>query len=150
MQTKRYESLENGTLGTGQLNEIIENQDNLKVNFHGIRFKGRIKADHVSADNASSGYVGVMCINQAGTTIPTLQTETDLRENYTYIIAVEPWYTYGGSTTQNEVALHDFDFALKTTRTCPRDGRLIGFISNRTGGKNQNVNSLISAFETQA
>ena len=148
MQTKRYETAESFTLGTGgQLNEEIANDDNLKVNWHGIRFKGRIMADQVSADNAAAGMIGIMCVPQEGIATPAVSGEADLNNFYSYIIANEPWRVFGGSSTQGFTAIYDFDIVLKSTRTCPKGGRLIGYVSNR-GNKNVIVNSSLSTFET--
>ena len=92
MQTKRYETAENFTLGSGtQLSEVITNADNLRVNWHGIRFQGRIFADIVSADNNCRGFLGIMCL-PPGLSTPTIANESDLNDNYQYIIAVTPWY----------------------------------------------------------
>ena len=149
-QTKRYESAELFTIGSpGTLSEIITNTDNLKVNWHGIRFKGRIRADNASADNETHGFCGIMCIDQEGVAVPQLLTEGNLNQFYPFIVAVEPWSVFGGSTNPNQYgSQHDFDYVIKTSRTCPKEGRLIGFVSNN-GAKSVVATTLLSTFETQ-
>ena len=151
MQTRRWESNEAATLGNATpLNLVINQDENRRSNFHGIRAKGRIKVDEATANNAAKGFVTLMCIDQQDVAIPNIDNSADLEDHQGWIVASEVWRIYGGSTTPaGGYTFFDFDWVIKTSRTCPKGGRLILQVFNDSGiAKNVIVTQMLSAFET--
>ena len=122
------------------------------MNFHGIRYKGRIIQDVLSTANFASGFVTLMCIPNDQITIPALLTEADLNDSNSFIIACEAWSTYSrlssGDDTAGQSKIWDFDFAPKTSRTCMRGGKIVGQITNNSPVATITVTHMISSFET--
>ena len=123
-----------------------------KINFHGIRFKGRIFPDFAEpADQYISGFVSLMCIPNDQITIPTLLTEADLNDSNSFIIAVEAWMiAVQGSAAQQAgaPALYDFDFAPKTSRTCMKGGKLVGQVTVNSPTADAVITTQLSTFES--
>ncbi len=154
MQTKRYEAAETQTIpnATGVLNLTITNEENRKANFHGIRCKGTIMGDpNEGTAQFSKGYITLMCIEQSAYATPTILSDTDLEDNQGIIVASEIYQTYaGGAIDSGEQMVRHFDIILgKTSRTCPKDGRIILQISNNSSLTDVIVSAMISTFETQ-
>ncbi len=123
-----------------------------KINFHGIRYKGRIQGDPAEpATQLQSGFVSLMCIPNDQITIPTLLTEADLNDSNSFIIAVEAWSfltptganAKGGYNTQ-----YEFDFAPKTSRTCMRGGKLVGQVTSNAPVADTVITHQLSTFES--
>ena len=64
MQNKRYDTAETATIPTltGINTLIIENEDEHRINFHGIRYKGRIFKDNAAANLFQNGYITLLCV----------------------------------------------------------------------------------------
>ena len=154
MQQKEFEMGIRQTLpvAVGVDNLIIENGEASKMNFHGIRYTGRILCDFaVGTDQFASGMVTLMCIPNEQITTPILLTEADLNDSNSFIIATEAWsaHTQGsGAETGGFQAVYDFEFAPKTSRSCMRGGRIIGQITNSSPGVQAIVTHLLSTFES--
>jgi len=76
---------------TGVDNLVIENTGLSELNFHGIRYCGRLIIDQQAGDAYGSGFITLMCIPNDGIAIPSLLTEADLNDSNSFIIAVLPW-----------------------------------------------------------
>ena len=152
MQQKEFEvSIRQGLpLATGVDSITIENGEASKMNFHGIRYKGRIQQDRLASVNFASGFISLMCIPNEQITVPTLLTETDLNDSNSFIIAVEPWSTHRGNDSNNEgfASTYDFEITPKTSRSCMRGGRIVGQITNNSPVATITVTHLLSTFET--
>ncbi len=153
MQQKEYESLIRQSVPVGgQQTVVIENTGLSKLNFHGMRFMGRIIGDVQSqAEQFQSGYLGIMCIPNDQITIPTLLTEADLNDSNSFIIAVKPWMTYHESDADNTIGapnIFDFEIVPLTSRSCMKGGKIVGFITNNSAAQNVIVEALLSTFET--
>ena len=121
------------------------------MNFHGIRYKGRIIADDKSGEQFGSGMVTLMCIPNDQITIPTLLTEADLNDSNSFIIATEAWATLTNENTAPNIGAtrqYDFEFAPKTSRSCMRGGKIVGQITNNSPTTTLTVTHLLSTFES--
>ncbi len=139
-------------VATGVDSIIIENGEASKMNFHGIRYKGRIIQDEIASANFASGFVSLMCIPNDQIAIPSLLTENDLNDSNSFIIAIEAWSTRReeGTTqaTNGFMSTYDFDFTPKTSRSCMRGGKIVGQITNNSPTATMTVTHLLSTFET--
>jgi len=156
MQTKSYQNQERQTLAANtQLNLTIENTENRKENFHGIRAKGRINSDD-TAVGFSSGFIVVMCLPTSASPTPVFASDTVMDDNNEFIIAVEPFQvhnsTAAGNVNDDFGSCYDFDIVLgKTSRTCSRGGQIVLQIHNDAGSVNSIiVTTLLSLFRTIA
>jgi len=154
MQQKEFEvSIRQAVPATTGVDSItIENGESSKMNFHGIRYKGRIIQDILSSAQFGSGFISLMCIPNEQITLPTLLTEADLNDSNSFIIAVEAWQTHTrpstGEDTSGYSKVYDFDIAPKTSRSCMRGGRIVGQITNNAPTATITVTHLLSTFET--
>lgn len=153
MQAKRYDTMQEQTIGAGNAASInITNSANRRANYHGIRAIGRIRADNVSADNEAHGLVMLLCINDNFPILePDVDSNTGLQELSEQIIAIEPWSVFGGSTSLvGGNTFYDFNFNIKTSRTCSRGQELrLLIVSMAESAKSVVVqHALLSCFET--
>ena len=154
MQQKEYEMGIRQTLPvlTGVDSIIIENGEASKMNFHGIRYKGRVQLDPaVGSDQFGSGMVTLMCIPNDQITIPTLLTEADLNDSNSFIIATEAWSAHIQGAPDDQSGYNscwDFDITPKTSRSCMRGGKIVGQITNTSPGVQAIVTHLLSTFES--
>jgi len=153
MQQKEFETSIRQTIPitTGVDSLVIENTGLSKLNFHGMRYIGRIMADYATAaDLYGSGFVTLMCIPNDQIAIPTLLTEADLNDSNSFIIAIKPWMIHNQAAASNEggyQSVYEFDFVVKTSRSCMKGGKIVGQISNN--GPLQVVGThQLSSFET--
>ncbi len=151
MQSKRFDETELATIPptTGINTLVIENNDDFRVNFHGIRYKGRILVDNTSANIFQNGYIALLCV--PNDFIPTtgifdIATMRDMNE---MIIAIEPWSMFSNliNGSKGYGTVYDFDIAPKTSRTCSMGGKIVGQVTNEGLG-NVVVNALLSTFST--
>jgi len=150
MQSKRFDETELANIPTltGINTLVIENNDDFRVNYHGIRYKGRIFGNITGGATFQNGYVTLLCV--PNDFIPTtgifdIATMRDMNE---MIIAIEPWSIFRGGTTDFGAAgFYDFDIAPKTSRTCSMGGKIVGQVTNE-GLLDVTVNALLSTFST--
>ncbi len=154
MQQKEFETVFRAVLppNTGVSSLIIENNIISKINFHGIRFKGRIMAD-LAEPSAQflSGFCTLMCIPNDQITVPVLLTEADLNDSNSFIIATEAWQigTRGGTDLQlGYGSVYDFEFAPKTSRSCMKGGKLVGQVTVNSPTADAVITTLLLTFET--
>jgi len=152
LQQKEFEHTERQTLPqlTGVNSLVIENTGLSKLNFHGIRFKGRIQIDNGEAtEQFLSGFVTLMCVPNDQIAIPSILNEATLNDSNSFIIAVEAWqmfsqpavaFTYAGT--------YDFDIAPKTSRSCMKGGKIVGQVTNTSAVSDCVITTLLSTFET--
>ena len=64
MQSKQFQESVRQTIPqvSGVNTLVIENTENHRVNYHGIRFSGRINSEVTVGANFGSGYITLMCI----------------------------------------------------------------------------------------
>ena len=153
MQQKEFEVIFRQVLppDTGVNNLIIENNIISKINFHGIRFKGRIIQDPAETGNIlSSGMVTLMCIPNDQIVIPTLLTEADLNDSNSFIIATEAWMIMSEPAPAIPTfgTVYDFEFAPKTSRTCMKGGKIVGQVTVNSPTADVVITALLSSFET--
>ena len=156
MQNKRYNAVERQvlTLGGGINNQSISNEENTEVNFHGIRYKGRILID--TADGSfefGSGWITLMCL-PPGITTPVIDSSADANSFQQFIIATEQWSAMGGSPATDTAngngagAIYDFNITPKTSRNCVKDGSIVAQVINESIGIGAILTSVLSTFET--
>jgi len=154
MQQKEFElSIRQVVPFTGVLNMVIENGEASKMNFHGIRFTGRLMADGATAaEKYNSGLITLMCIPNDKIAIPNLQTEADLNDSNSFIIACIPWETHVRATAEQTNlgygATFDWEIAPKTSRSCMRGGKIVAQVSNNSAAGDVIVTDLLSTFES--
>ena len=150
MQMKTFETIQRQVIPQAGVNSlVIEVTDNIQENFHGIRFSGRLAADFVTA-GILSGFVTLMCIPNDQIAIPNLQSEADLNDSNSFIIAVEAYslHTESMGTENRYGATYDFEFAPKTSRSCMKGGKIVGQVTVN-GGVGQTVETaILSTFRT--
>jgi len=153
MQQKEFEysKLQVIPVTTGVDSLIIENTGLSKLNFHGIRYCGRIIVDpSIAADTFGAGFISLMCIPNDQIAIPSLLTEADLNDSNSFIIAVVPWSCHHQAAADNHggyQTVFDFDIAPKTSRSCMKGGKIVGQITNSSGIQ-AIVTHMLSSFET--
>ena len=151
MQMKTFDThTRQGVPVAGQVTNQIEVIENREENFHGIRYKGRLTMD-AAVLGFADGYVGIMCIPNDQIAIPQLFFESDLNDSNSFIIAVEPWQTVISvvGRRDNYGSTHDFDFSPKTSRSCMKGGKIVGFVSCITGSVDGiTVSAILSLFRT--
>ena len=153
MQQKEFETsirqVVPATTGVDSL--TIENTGLSKLNFHGIRYLGRIIVDYSTAsDQYSSGFISLMCIPNDQIVVPSLLNEADLNDSNSFIIGVIPWQCHQQSAAADEGGYQgcfDFEIAPKTSRSCMKGGKIVGQITNNSAAPVV-VTHLLSTFET--
>jgi len=153
MQNKSYKHEERLVVPVNGVNtNTFQNLSERKENFHGIRWSGRIITDDL-VEGFSSGFLTLFCLPTAGQAVPNFFTELSLNDNQDFIIAVMPWMVFnqGAGTKENAhtASMFDFNFEIKTSRTCSRGGRIIAQLTNDVTSTNLVVfNMLFSTFRT--
>ena len=156
MQNKRYNSVERQVLTAagGINNQSIANDENTTVNYHGIRYKGRLMIDVTdSANEFGSGWITLMCI-PPGTTIPVIDSSSDAENFQQFIIAVETFAAFGGGPATDTangngaMAVVDFEITPKTSRNCMKGASIVAQVVNESVGIEFLLTSVLSTFET--
>jgi len=154
MQQKEFEMSIRQVLPelTGVDSLVIENTGLSKLNFHGMRYQGRIMFDFAhTSDQFASGMVTLMCIPNDQITIPSLLTEADLNDSNSFIIATKAWMIFNHAAATEVGGYNttfDFEFAPKTSRSCMKGGKIVGQITNTAPTVDVVVTHLLSTFET--
>jgi len=151
MQQKEYETVQRQVIPPAGVNSlVIENTGLSKLNFHGMRFMGRIMTDNAEpADAYASGFITLMCIPNDQIAIPNLQTEADLNDSNSFIIAVQPWQLHQRvNTIISTAGVFDFEFAPKTSRSCMKGGKIVGQVTNNSPVADIVLTALMGSFET--
>jgi len=153
MQNKRYDAFERQTLtvGGGILNTSIENEENTTVNYHGIRFKGRVTIDLADGTfEFGSGWITLLCL-PPGVAIPVIDSAADANSFQQFIIATEQFSNAGGgsgASSTGALAMYDFDIVPRTSRNCMKGAQIVGQVINESVGIQQVVTCVLSSFET--
>ena len=150
MQSKRFEASETITIPTltGINSLIIENEDEHRINYHGIRFKGRILKDDVTHNTYQNGYIALLCVPNDFIPITGIFNTSDMEKMNQMIIALEPWSLQSGASGRGDTtSMYDFDIAPKTSRTCSKGGKIIGQITNEGLGSVV-LTTLLTTFST--
>ncbi len=153
MQTKLFSAVEQTTLVPNTANTItITNDEERKANFHNIHWSGTIIGDHAGADNFARGYITLMCIESSGAPVPGAITAAILEANQGYIILAKEYLVFSGATYNGAADVFKWDIPLgKISRTCMKQGRLIGKIESSTSSvKDIQVQQLLDCNITQA
>jgi len=154
MQTKSYESVELQALPavTGINNLTIQNDEQRKENFHGIRFKGRIIMDGVNAPQFGKGFITLMCIPAEIASVPAITSDVVLNDAQYWIIASEIWSMRADTTTvlARYGAIYDFDMIIGTSRTCNKGGRIVAQVTNESASTGVVLTCMLSLFRTTA
>ena len=155
MQQKRYANADEVTIASGgSTTLLITNNELNRMNVHGIRYKGRLRADNVSADNEAHGFIILMAHPASYTFAASdFTNNTELEDASDWIIAVEPWSIFGGST--NPVGFgtfYDWEMVINSSRTLRKDAILRAVVLSQTGSAKSVIvtNHLLSCFGTQA
>ncbi len=153
MQQKEFETIQRQVIPPAGVNSlVIENSGLSKLNFHGFRYQGRIQVDQDEpADQYSSGFISIMCIPNDQIVIPNLQTEADLNDSNSFIVAVMPYQMHGvisGAEPIGYGGTYDFAISPKTSRSCMKGGKLVGQVSNNSVVPDVILTAMLSSFET--
>ena len=150
MQNKRFDEAEVATLpaATGINTLVLEVSDEHRINFHGMRYKGRIHATNVAANKFQHGYVCLLCVPNDQVALSGIFNVNDLIDWNAMIVAAMPWSTFNG-VNMNGGAASYFDFNIKpeTSRTCAKGGKIVAQITN-VGTDIVVVTALLSSFTT--
>ena len=150
MQQKEFEVTTRQVIPPAGVNSlIIENTVISSINFHGIRFSGRLQMDFSEPSaQLASGFITLMCIPNDQIAIPNLQVEADLNDSNSFIIAIEQYQMSTRATSQPSAATtYDFNFAPKTSRICMQGGKIVGQVSNTSPTADVTISTLLSSFE---
>ncbi len=154
MQQKEFETVQRQVIPPAGVNSlIIENTGLSKLNFHGIRFLGRIQMDREEPTaQYASGFITLMCIPNDQIAIPNLQTEADLNDSNSFIIGVIPYQMQvvfaSSNTGLTYASTYDFEIAPKTSRSCMKGGKIVGQVTNNSPTADVTLTSVLSSFET--
>ncbi len=152
MQQKEFETVirQGLPIATGVSSLVIENTGLSTLNFHGIRYSGRIIQDRLGTVNFASGFITLMCIPNDQIAIPSILDEATMNDSNSFIIAILPWSTHHGTdvSIKGSSAIFDFEFAPKTSRSCMQGGKIVGQITNNSPVATITVTHLLSSFET--
>jgi len=150
MQMKTFETNQRQAIPVGgQVTSVIEATDNREENFHGMRHKGLIVQD--ATIGFASGFCGIMCIPNDQIAIPVLLTEADLNDSNSFIVTIESWMTRIQATGENSEfgAVYAYDHTPKTSRSCMKGGKIVGFVSCTSGSVDGvTFTNLLSLFRT--
>ncbi len=156
MQNKRYNSVERQALavGGGINNLSIENDENTTVNYHGIRYKGRVMIDaNDAAFEFGSGWITLLCV-PPGVAIPVIDSSADAENFQQFIIATEQFSVMGGGNTSNVAnsngagSIYDFNIVPMTSRNCMKGASIVAQVINESVGIQVLLSSVLSTFET--
>ena len=153
MQTKNYENLERQVVpANGQGTISFQNVEKRKENFHGIRFKGRIIVDDANL-GLSSGFIYLLCLPTSAQPTPIMTSSALMDDNNAFLIAIEPFMVLnenaGGNVNAQFGSVHDWNFEIRTSRTCNEGGRIVAVVHNDSSSTNSIiVNMLLSCFRT--
>ncbi len=152
MQSKRFDEAELQTIptATGINTLVLEVADAHRINFHGIRYKGRIIADNAGVNIFQHGYVTLLCVPNDQVALSGIFGIADMRDWNEMIIAIIPWSTYTVNITdkgQGSTNFFDFEIAPKTSRTCSEGGKIVAQVTN-VGLGSVVVNALLTTFST--
>jgi len=151
MQNKRFDEAELQTIptATGINTLVLEVTDEHRINFHGIRYKGRIHADNAVSNKFQHGYVTLLCVPNDQVALSGIFSVADMIDWNAMIVAIMPWSTYQGVTLTSDGAstFFEFDIAPKTSRTCAKGGKIVAQVTN-VGLGNAVVNALLTSFTT--
>jgi len=154
MQQKEYEMVIRATIVPSAKSDlIIENTGLSKLNFHGMRFSGRLQVDQEEpTDQYVSGLVTLMCIPNDQITVPTLLTEADLNDSNSFIIGTLTYQMHVTAASLDKQlgygSVFDFEIAPKTSRSCMRGGKIVGQVTNNLPTADVVLTTLLSTFET--
>jgi len=149
MQSKRFDEAEVATIptATGINTLVLEVTDAHRINFHGIRYTGRIMA----ADNFDlfqHGYITLLCVPNDQVALSGIFSVADMRDWNEMIIAIIPFAlvnkVVGGNANGN---FFDFSITPKTSRTCSEGGKIVAQVTN-VGLGSVVVNALLTTFST--
>ena len=155
MQNKRYNALERQTVVPAAVGNIsIINEENTTVNYHGIRFTGRVIIDvNDGATQFGGGWITLMCL-PPGVSTPVIDSSADAEAFQQFIVATEQWFCFGGGSATDtangngSAACHDFDIVPMTSRNCMKDAKITGQITNDSASHDAIVSCVLSTFET--
>ncbi len=132
MQSKRFDEAEVQTIPTltGINTLVLENSERHRVNFHGIRFQGRIHSD--TADSIfQHGYITLLCVPNDQVVLSGIFNVNDMIDWNQMIIAIKPFSMFSGAgDAAGYGATFDFDIAPKTSRTCSEGGKIVAQVTN--------------------
>jgi len=151
LQNKRFDEAELAAIPTltGINTLVLEVTDEHRINFHGIRFKGRIFRDNAANNIHQHGYVTLLCVPNDQVALSGIFTVSDMIDWNAMIIAIMPWSTFSGDgdISNGGAGVFDFDITPKTSRTCAKGGKIVAQVTNAGLGF-AIVNSLLTSFTT--
>ncbi len=150
MQNKRFDEAELATIPTltGINTLVLEVTDEHRINFHGIRFQGRILGDNVLTDSFQHGYITLLCVPNDQVALSGIFGVNDMIDWNAMIIAIMPFALFTGATSNaSHNKAFDFEIAPKTSRTCAKGGKIVAQVTN-VGLGNLIVTSLLTSFTT--
>ena len=151
MQTKLFAENDAATLiAGGKLTTTITNDEARKANFHNIHVNGRIQ-DDVVGTHFNRGFIVLICVDNADYSPGSFLTSNDLEQAQGLVIAAKKWSLFGTASLHTAGSIFDFEMDIKTSRNCPKEGRLILLVTNdASSGGSVVVSSLLSTNITQA
>ncbi len=152
MQNKRFDEAELATIpaSTGINTLVLEVTDEHRINFHGIRYQGRVHADNLTGDLYQNGYITLLCVPNDQVALSGIFDVNDMIDWNAMIVAIKPWSIYSRTdANKNDGAQRfvDWDIAPKTSRTCAKGGKIVAQVTN-VGLGNVIVNALLTSFTT--
>ncbi len=150
MQSKRFDVAEVAVIPTltGINTLVIENQDEHRINFHGIRYVGRIHKEATDPSIFQNGYVTLLCVPNDFIPTTGIFNNNDMEAMNDMIIGILPWSIYTGANNDaSSATFYEFSITPKTSRTCSKGGKILGQVTNEGLGSVV-VNALLSTFST--
>jgi len=151
LQNKRFDvaELANIPTATGINTLTLEVTDEHRINFHGIRYTGRIHATNTNNNVFQRGFVTLLCVPNDQVALSGIFDKNDMIDWNAMIVAILPWSTFSGTagTETGGTKSFDFNIAPKTSRTCAKGGKIVAQVTN-AGLQAVTVNALLTSFTT--
>ncbi len=152
MQNKRFDEAELAVIPTltGINTLVLEVTDEHRINFHGIRFQGRIFRDNDTSALFQHGYITLLCVPNDQVILSGIFDVNDMIDWNAMIIAIMPWSVFGREVAAgSDGGSRFFEFSINpaTSRTCAKGGKNVAQVTN-VGLGNVVVNTLLTSFTT--
>ncbi len=139
-QTKRTQSIDNTIAANAQVATIISTSED-PCNIHGLiadMFLGQ------TGVGLTFGYWALVLLPRGDTAVPTLNTTTINAEQFSSVV-----WMLGSWMTDDAGVISHIGGAPKSSRNCPRNGRLVLSIHNSAlSGSTVRIHGMLSWFET--
>jgi len=151
MQNKRFVTTELAAIPptTGINTLVLETTDEHRINYHGIRYQGRLFA-RTDSGTYQKGYITLLCVPNDQVALSGIFSDNDMVDWNEMIIAVMPWSMQGQASfaaANGAPSIFDWVIDPRTSRTCSKGGKIVAQVTN-VGNGTTLVNCLLTSYTT--